>query len=288
MIRNFLPAVLLLALSCLAALSPTSAGALDLPEASRLPLIATDQPASLTIPVYNQAGVKAVLTTLGAYVRPGDSFLLISGNNAKALDVGWLNQAAAELKARFPDNRIVAGTAGLANVGLAAQGVLSPIEEVVYIYEPNMANEPEFTWDFEGTLAHVREAAAAIRGHSLAAAVKPTGRPLLQAYLFKYAWDYGSLGQQVDRTYVQTQTYCKKSPETFAAAAAELISDYGAPGPAWSMELSMDPESINGVLADQALACAQAARAWGVSQFLMWWSPAYVGEAAAFMAGLGR
>ncbi|HWO72523.1 MAG TPA: hypothetical protein VNN21_03105 [Dehalococcoidia bacterium] len=288
MIRNRLSAALLLALCCLASLSTTSAGANDLPEAHRLPLLAADQPVSLTVAVYNQAGVNALVTTLAPYVRPEDSFLLISGNNAKPLDLAWLNRAAAALAARFPDNRVLVGTAGLANFNLAAQGVQSPIDEIVYIYEPNMANEPEFSWDFEATLAHVDEAAAMAHGHPLAAGVKPTGRPLLQAYLFKYAWDYGRLGQRVDRTYVQTQTYCKKNPETFGAAAAELVAQFGAPGAAWSMEISLDPESVNGVYADQALACARAAQSWNVSRFLMWWSPPYAAEAAAFMAGLGR
>jgi hypothetical protein len=238
---------------------------------------------AVIIPVYNQKGLKTVQADLGNYIRPDDTFLLISGNNGNPLSVAWLNSAAASLALQFPDNKIVAGTAGLDNVRILAEGATGAIESIVYIYEPNMANEPEFTWDFSETIANVDEAANAARAHGFDIVVKPTGRPLLQAYLFKHGWDYSTLGGRVDENYIQTQTYCAKSPQTFDEAAEKLTSQYGGASSDWSMEVTIDPGAPNGVSVPQALACLQAAESRGVANFMMWWTPAYPELAADFL-----
>lgn len=244
----------------------------------------------VVVPIYNNQGLEVVRTGLRPYIRPGDIFLLVSGNNNRWIDVTWLNTTAATLKDLYPNTVIMAGTSGLANVSSAASGVRAPIEAVAYVYEPNFPNEPEFTWDFSVTSANFDQATQLVHSRGLLSVGKPTGRPILQAALQKHNWNYGILGQRVDQMIIQTQTYCKKSPQAFEAAIDKVLSQYqeaGATG-RWFPLVSVDPRAPNGVPIQRALDCANAIKGRGLTGFLMWWSPRHADVAIQLLQSLGR
>ena len=243
------------------------------------------------IPIYNTKGLK-ILEGLTEQITLNTTFMLVSGNVDKALDVAWVNQTAAILKERYPKSTLLAATAGLEHVRALTVNVTSPVEGVVYIYEPNFSNEPEFTWDFAATLDHFATVKRLAHANNLKAIGKPTGRPLYQAYLAKHGWDYAALGAEMDELFVQTQTYCKKGETVFSGAIGKLLGQYkkfGHPSPV-SIQISVDPSSPNGVSAKDASACLQSiadyARKGELSGVMLWWSPRYPEEVTASLASL--
>jgi hypothetical protein len=245
---------------------------------------------SLVIPIYNEAGLSAALTTLKPHLRRDDRFLIVSGNTDGQIDPAWINRAALELRETYPHAPIYAATSGLSNVAQAAQSVIDTVEAIVYIYEPNFPNQPEFSWDFGTTLARFSQAGAQIRSGGFRAVGKPTGRPLLQPSLQAYAWDYGELAATVDELFIQTQTYCKESPAAFARAIDEIVEQYGAQAEAlsWLPQVTIDPGAPNGTSVRQAQACLAEAQARGVSGAVLWWAPPFAGRAVSFIAALNR
>ena len=243
----------------------------------------------LVIPVYNDRGLEAVKAQLGAHTMPGDIFLVVSGN-FNTLNISWLNKTVAALKEIYPDNPVFVGTGGLQNAEKVIQGVTRPYDGVVYIYEPNLPCGHEFTWDCEKTAENFRQAAELAQRRGLPLIAKPTGRPLLQPGLQKFNWDYGELAAQVDMMFVQTQTYGKKGPDTFARAVDKLQAQFGArqTSASWFPVISIDPEAPNGIPVAQAGECARIAADGGVTGLVMWWSPRYADAAVEFLKLLGR
>ena len=241
----------------------------------------------LVIPIYNSAGLEAALTTLRPHLRGKDRFMLVSGNTDGVIDVAWLNQAALELRRVYPAAPIYAATSGLENIEAAAQGVSASVTAIVYIYEPNFPNQPEFSWDFETTLTLFGEAEARIRTGGFRAIGKPTGRPILQSNLQSYTWNYGRLAENVDELFIQTQTYCKDSPSAFAEALDTLGKQFrGHAKTSWVPQVTIDPGAPNGTTVAQARACLKAAKQRGRSGVVLWWSPNFVDRAVAFIASL--
>jgi len=241
---------------------------------------------ALVIPIYNEAGLEAALTTFKPHLRSRDRFMLVSGNTSGAVDVPWLNRAALELRTTYPDAPIYAATSGLDNVAAATREVATLIEAIVYIYEPNFPNQPEFSWDFDTTLTRFGEASEQINRSGFRAIGKPTGRPLLQTNLQTYSWDYGLLAEAADELFIQTQTYCKDSPEVFGAALDALGKQYrNRPEThAWIPQVTIDPGAPNGTTVTQARLCLEEAKARGLSGAVLWWSPNFVERAVAFIA----
>ena len=239
----------------------------------------------LVIPIYNEAGLTAALGTLKPQLRAHDRFMLVSGNTSGNIDVPWLNRAALELRAVYPVAPIYVATSGLANVA-AARKVAPLIEAIVYIYEPNFPNQPEFSWDFETTLARFEGVGAQVRKSGFRVVGKPTGRPLLQSGLQAYNWDYGRLAGTVDELFIQTQTYCKESPRVFALALDALKKQYGSRAKAlrWSPQVTIDPGAPNGTTVAQARSCLEEAKQRGLVSAVLWWSPNFVERAVAFIA----
>ena len=242
----------------------------------------------LVIPIYNGAGLEAALTTLKPHLRSNDRFMLVSGNTEGEVDVSWLNRAALELRGVYPATPIYAATSGLKNIAVAAREVATLVEALVYIYEPNFPNQPEFSWDFQTTLTRFDEAGAHIQKNGFRAVGKPTGRPLLQMSLQAYAWDYGRLAETVDEMFIQTQTYCKESPLVFASALDALKAQYGGRAGTlpWIPQVTIDPGAPNGTTVTQARLCLEEARQRGLSGAMLWWSPDFVEHAVAFIAAL--
>ena len=243
---------------------------------------------TVVVPIYREAMLDLALTTLKPYLRDEDRFLIVSGNMSGPVDTAWINRAALELRAAYPYARLYAATSGLGNLERAAQEVGDLVEAVVYIYEPNFPNQPEFSWDFAKTRAHFSEAAERVRAQGFRTVGKPTGRPLLQPSLTDYNWDYGVLATTVDEMLIQTQTYCAESVSAFSEAIREISGQYGARGQtrAWLPQVTIDPVAPNGTSVGQAQACLSAARAQGVEGTVLWWSPAFVERMITFLRGL--
>lgn len=243
---------------------------------------------TLILPVYDAPGLTYTLTTLAPYVRDEDRFMIVSGNTSGEVDTAWINHAAAELRAAYPYARLYAATSGLTNMARAAAEVSEHVEAVVYIYEPNFPNQPEFSWDFGETQAHFTEAAYLARQGGFRAIGKPTGRPVNQPSLAKHDWDYGALAGTVDEMLIQTQTYCKDSAVEFGAALDAIGAQFQANDPTlfWLPQITIAPNHPNGTTVVQAKACLEAARARGIGGTVLWWSPPYVERTVEFLDDL--
>lgn len=245
---------------------------------------------TLVLPIYDDDGLAYALTTLKPHLRDEDRFMIVSGNGSGAVDTTWVNKAALELRTVYPHVRLYAATSGLENTKVMAQGIDDLIEAIVYIYEPNFPNQPEFNWDFSETLTHFSEASAEIKQHGFRAVGKPTGRPLLQPNLTSYAWDYGALAGTVDELLIQTQTYCKDGAAAFAGAIDAVLGQYRGQGQTlpWLPQVTVASTAPNGIGVAQAQACIAEARARGVGGTVLWWSPQSVERTVAVMTSLNR
>ena len=246
---------------------------------------------SVVLPIYNERGLELVLSSQSEFrllLGPGDTFMLVSGNVEGDIDVTWMNSAAAALGRTYPEMTIVAATSGLSNVAAATLGAEPPIEAVIYVYEPNFPNLPEFTWDFQATLEHLSEASAWAQVPELRLGAKPTGRPLLQQNLLRYNWNYARLGQTFDELFIQTQTYCKAGTVAFERALERVIRQVALVDPelSWTPQVTVDPKAPNGTTVERAFDCAQIAQVKGLGGVLLWWSPEYPGQALNFLRQL--
>lgn len=256
----------------------------------------TEPPAArafgLVIPVYNEAGLSETVGALRPHLRPDDRFMIVSGNTSGVIDTAWINRAALTLREAFPAAPIYAATSGLNNVAKAARETIPVVEAVVYIYEPNFPNQPEFTWEFPTTLDRFADARAHAEGGGFRAVGKPTGRPLLQENLQTYGWNYGALAENVGELFIQTQTYCKESPAAFARALDTLAEQYGGRANLlpWTPQITIAPAPTapNGTSVAQAIGCLKEVRKRNLPGVVLWWSPEYTGRAVAFIAALNE
>lgn len=258
------------------------------PQGTPLPPRLPERGFTLILPVYDDAGLTHTLTTLEPHIRDEDRFMIVSGNAAGAIDTAWINQTALELRAVYPYARLYAATSGLGNFTRATTEVSNLIEAVVYIYEPNFPNQPEFSWDFAQTQAHFTEIATIARQGGLRAIGKPTGRPVIQPSLTEYAWDYGVLAETVDELLIQTQTYCKDGATEFGNALDAIEAQYQANDPTlpWLPQITIAPNHPNGISVSQAQACLEVARARGIEGTVLWWSPPYAERTVEFLHDL--
>lgn len=231
----------------------------------------------VNLSVYNRAGLQQV-TQLRPFLKPDDTLMVVSGNVDKPLDLAWVGESLAFLE-RFPA-RVLVATAGLAHLERLAEARLG-LGGLVYIYEPNFANVPEFSWKFSATLENLGSAADLARSYGQQLAFKPTGRPLAQAYLQKHGWHYGAFAERVDTLLVQTQTYCHGG--RFAEAVAKLGLECAAHLGKTYTQITLDPTARNGVPPEGAAACAQTAAKHGFAGVTAWWSPRFADRAVQFL-----
>ncbi len=222
---------------------------------------------TLTLPVYNDRGLRA-LSTLGPLLRPSDTLMLVSGNVARALELSWLEASLKVLRGAFPEQRVIAATAGHAHLTRLAESELA-VGCLVYIYEP-FENVPEFSWDFKATQASLSRALGAVRGSGRCGIFKPTGRPLMQPSLRRYAWHYGALAGAADALFVQTQTYAHRGPETFSGAVTKLSQACAAELHKTYAQVTVDPKAPNATSPETAAACARLAEAQGLAGTTLW------------------
>src|SRR4030067_204289 len=214
-------------------------------------------PPRLIIPMYNDTMVNYIETSFKPYVR-GEDILMVGSGGTGVLNMIWVNNTVSRLQTAFPSNQIIGLTSGLANVATMSAQISDSVRTIVYNYEPNFTNIPEFNWDLPTTLQNIDQAADAIRNSGRKASTSPTGRPLLQEALQQYLWDYGVIGQHMDSQIVQTQTYCKQSmsnPTRFQEAINRLLSQYNGSTQNWSPQISVSSLNVNGVSAQQGYDC---------------------------------
>ncbi len=231
----------------------------------------------INLPIYNAAGLRE-LAQLRPFLKPDDTLMLVSGNVDKPLDMAWVRESLAFLD-DFSAHTLVA-TAGLAHLEQLARAELN-IGGLVYIYEPNFANVPEFSWDAAVTLKNLEQAAATVRLRGQRVAFKPTGRPLAQASLQKHGWHYGAFAERVDTLLVQTQTYCHGG--RFAEAVEKLGLECATHLGKTYTQVTVDPAARNGVAPEAAAACAKLGAEYGFAGVTVWWSPRFADHAAQFL-----
>ena len=170
------------------------------------------------------------------YVRPQDSFMLLSGNNSGQIDTDKLNSWAATLKNRYPSVDIYAAASGIDNVHRGAPRLNSNLfTGFMMVYEPNQDNAPEFTWDGAKSVAIWKEAARVIRANGMEAWGKPSGRAA-EGRHHSRDWDYGDFAKVMDGQNVQTQGSCRDRDrngsytEDFKEAVDSIVSQYKRSG----------------------------------------------------------
>jgi hypothetical protein len=293
-IRFRIPLILLAACGLLSRLSLATAAA-----PTRLPTAAPWSETSVILNLYDLGRVEVLqkaIDALAPLVRKNDLFALVSGNRKGTPDVAVITRWAETLHQRFPENTAWVLTSGLANVkalAAARRAIPASVSTIVYDYEPNWENEPEFDAGFAKTVANFAAATEAAHGGRFALVGATTGRPLLKPDFARYNWDYGKLAQAsgADGMLVQTQTYCKKGIEDFQAAMAKLKAQQTAAGLSMDRvypQVTVDPQATNGASVPQAVACVREVRRAGAVRISLWFAPSRVETAVEFLKTLGR
>jgi hypothetical protein len=221
---------------------------------------------------------------LAPYVRPQDSFMLLSGNNDGDIDTELLNSWAAALRELYPDVTLYAATSGINNIRNGAADLDTGLfTGLMMVYEPNQDNAPEFSWDMAETELIWEEAAEIIDPTGLEAWGKPSGRSLPGRAYFG-SWDYGVLATIMDGLNVQTQGSCRK--DDLNKAMPNLIQQYRDAGVASDLfvQVTVASSHINYSDPEDAIYCAQSGWAYPeVDGVTLWWSPDSVDQAEEFL-----
>lgn len=240
----------------------------------------------LVLPVYNQSGLDALIESLGSKMRPSDTVLIVTGNNDRDLKLAWLDSATSQVRAEIPGVTVYAMTAGFENVRLIRDARIDGVSGIVYDYENHFPNAPEFDYDFETTVSNVSQFHSLLENSSLTSVVLPTGLPLAKHWAQKWEWDYAEINSEVDSLVIQTQSYCLSSSDDFREAIAKGDSQHTAMGldpTDWIPQVTVDPNSTNGVTPAEAVECANHAIETGHETIMVWWSPRFVDEAIEFI-----
>lgn len=243
----------------------------------------------LVIPIYNDRGLKEVKTTLKGQIRQGDTFFVVTGNFNK-LNIDWANKAVKTLRQEFPGIDIVVGVGGLSNLVKIVENIEEPIAGIVYIYEPNLPEGPEFDWKFNVTTTNFEKVAEIAHSKGLRFIGKPSGRPILQRALQKYNWDYSQLGNIADHLFIQTQTYAKKGTNEYENVLDIILEQYSEVGKQVNAfpQVSIDPKAPNGVDVNRAIQCTRIAANKDFAGMLVWWSPEYSNAMFNYLQKMGR
>jgi hypothetical protein len=246
-------------------------------------------PFHLLFPVFNQDGVDALLSDVAPKIEPGDTVIVVTGNNDNELDTAWLRESVKRIHAALPGVKVYAMTSGLDHVRRIRYSGITGIDGIVYDYENNFPNEPEFSYDFETTKANAAEFSNIMQGSGMKSVLLPTGLPLARDWAQKYGWDYATLGSHVDMQIIQTQTYCKSSVSEFDSAISRAVSQYSSRGTGmWMPQVTSDMSSPNGVPPQAAAECLQTAVDAGHNSIMVWWSPYRTSEVLQFLDLVGR
>jgi hypothetical protein len=241
----------------------------------------------LVIAAYNEAMVEALRGPLGTFVRPGDEVDLVSGNRDHALSVPTLNRWATDLSSVLPSGvRFAAHTSSLDKAATIAEQATPVLASILLEYEPQW--DPLFTWEAGPSLTHFDQFATLCRARGRRAIAYPTGRPLLEPPLQRWAWDYGEIRKRVDDVYPQTQHWATVGSAGWSGAIQKLRSQWGSHGfdPATlTIQLTLGTRD-NGLTAVAAAARLREARSQGVNRVYLWWAPEVLGDVTDFLGVL--
>jgi len=243
----------------------------------------------MVIAAYAPPMVDALLGPLLPFLHPGDEIDLVSGNHDRPLSVPTLNGWATRLASSLPPGvRFAAHTSGLDKVAEIAQSASPRIASILLDYEPNW--DPAFIWEFDRTLVHLDQFASLCRAHGRRAVAYPTGRPLAEAALQRYAWDYGEMRRHVDAVYPQTQHWSTVGTPGWTGAIGRLRSQWSAHGfdPATLVLQLTIGDKDNGLLSATALDRYRQASALGMGTFYLWWTPALLDEVRSLLTAVER
>lgn len=220
----------------------------------------------LVFSVYSQGCLDRIEDTFDDYVRPGDGFLITSGNFDKELDIKWVNSSIQTLRALYPKTDIYVLTAGMDKLRLLVSGLLWPVEGVGHVYEPGT---PGFSSNEAETLSFFLEASELVRSQGFMSCVMPTGRPVFGT-LDNTLWDYGRLALTVDIMFPQLQTWARQGRWTEAVNL--VYSQFKAQGfpaqitPQVTVDLPVEQGGMtNGVDAGTGAVCITRAESRGVT-----------------------
>lgn len=222
---------------------------------------------------------------LGPFIKSYDSFTLFSGNESGSINVVDLNRWASAIHQKYPSSQIYAATSGIENITNGAPLLdKSLFTGFMYVYEPNRANEPEFTWDRAETERIWREVASIIRAQGLEAWGKPSGRALAGRD-HAGAWDHGVLGTIMDGQNIQTQGSCDLT-DSFSLAINDIISQFKNAGATSQLfvQITIAPGQTNSVDPAVGIECAKVA--WSepmIKRLTLWIAGSYPDPAAAFL-----
>ena len=241
----------------------------------------------VVLAAYNEQMVRAILQHGGAWMRPGDQIDLVSGNSAKPVSVPTLNAWATELAPILGSGvELAAHTAGLSNVEAISAGAAPAFRSIRYDYEPNF--EPEFTWDFRATLQLMDRFAQSCRRHERRAVAYPTGRPLREAPLQQYGWDYGEIGRRVDELDPQTQHWASLGPGPWSEIIGRLHEQLARAGQSDSrpnLQLTIG-QGGNAIDPDSAVQRFHEAERLGIARLFVWWAPEMEPAVEKFLGAL--
>jgi hypothetical protein len=221
------------------------------------------------------------------YVRPQDSFMLLQNNSggfANQTSINNLNSRANQIKAKYPNNKVYAATSGLQNVEFIAPRIDKTLfDGVMYVYEPNRVNEPEFTWNSPESDQNMKQAAKLINQAGLEPWGKPSGRWADGRDHYRDS-DYGVWANIMadGGQNVQTQGSCRdrdgngKYTEDFREAVDSIVSQYRTAGASARLIVQVTTSSsaanTNAISPDKAFECAMAGWAYPEVEAVTLWS----------------
>ncbi|HZA23735.1 MAG TPA: carbohydrate-binding protein, partial [Dehalococcoidia bacterium] len=219
---------------------------------------------------------------LAGYVRPGDSFILVSGKDTGEIDAELLNSWGRVLKEEYPEATLLAATSGTDNVSYGSPHLDRDLFGGVMVdYEPGQENAPGFTWNITEAVSIWRGMADEIEDSGLEAWGRPTGRSLPGSDHYG-DWDYGVLASIMGGLNVQTHDSCGDRngdgnyAQEFKEAVEGIVYQYRMAGASSLLFVELTTSSSaahpNAILPEKAFKCAMAAWAYPEVEAVTLWS----------------
>lgn len=220
----------------------------------------------LVFSVYSEGCLDRLEDSFSKHIRPGDGFVIISGNFENELNIPWVNSSIQTLRSLYPLTEIYVLTAGRDKLSRLVSGIMWPVEGVGHVYEPGT---PGFSSNEAETLKFFLDASTLVRGQGFKSCVMPTGRPVFGT-LDDTLWDYGRLALSVDIMFPQLQTWARQN--RWKEALNLVYNQFKAQGfPAQiipQITIDLPPAQggmVNGVDAETGAVCMKQAQTRGVT-----------------------
>lgn len=243
-----------------------------------------------TFLTFNKGTIDKVIGTFKPYTRWGDMLMISSGVTSGGISATNLRDWGKYASANLPNLRRAMRVSGLSNLRACVNNVPRGIyHAIVYDYEPNFGNEPEFSWDFAATLKVFQQAryiVTTLGGYEFWA--MPTGVPASSWAQDKYHWDYGRLAALCKQFHPQLQTHCMQDT---MAQAADLVGkqiDARSPYVPWHPQVTIGSSLYNAVSPDKAAACSKRALYDNAEGCFVQWESGWEWGVTKWLSLLGR